>query len=62
MEAKAFSSTYRTKVSTGGGTSRDDQCVTLGDLGGSAGGAAATDPISESEMGREARRGVGAAE
>ena len=26
----------------------EDQCVTLGDLGGSAGGAAATDPISGS--------------
>ena len=37
----------------------EDQCVTLGDLGGSAGGAAATDPISESEVGRDARRGVG---
>ncbi len=35
------------------------QCVTLGDLGGSAGGTAATDPISESEVGRDARRGVG---
>ena len=32
----------------------EDQCVTLGDLGGSAGGAAATDPISESEVGRDA--------
>ena len=30
----------------------EDQCVTLGDLGGSAGGTAATDPISESEVGR----------
>lgn len=37
----------------------EDQCVTLGDLGGSAGGTAATDPISESEVGRDARRGVG---
>ena len=37
----------------------EDQCVTLGDLGGSAAGAAATDPISESEVGRDARRGVG---
>ena len=37
----------------------EDRCVTLGDLGGSAGGAAATDPISESEVGRDARRGVG---
>ena len=27
----------------------EDQCVTLGDLGGSAGGTAATDPISESK-------------
>ena len=37
----------------------EDQCVTLGDLGGSAATAAATDPISESEVGRDARRGVG---
>ena len=37
----------------------EDQCVTLGDLGGSAGGTAATDLISESEVGRDARRGVG---
>ena len=32
----------------------EDQCVTLGDLGGCAGGTAATDPISESEVGRDA--------
>jgi len=37
----------------------EDQYVTPGGLGGSAGGAAATDPISVSEMGRDARRGVG---
>ena len=58
MEAKALSSTHRTKVYADG-TVRKDQCVTLGDLGGSAGGTAATDPISESEVGRDARRGVG---
>ena len=37
----------------------EDQYVTPGGLGGSAGGAAVTDPISDSEMGRDARRGVG---
>jgi RNA-directed DNA polymerase len=37
----------------------EDQSVTLGDLVESAGGTAATDPISEGEMGRDARRGVG---
>jgi hypothetical protein len=37
----------------------EDQYVTLGGLGGSAGGTAVTDPISGSEVGRDARRGVG---
>lgn len=37
----------------------EDQYVTPGGLGGSAGGTAVRDPISESEMGSEARRGVG---
>ena len=53
MEAKAHSFTHRTKVFA------EDQYVTPGGLGGSAGGAAVTDPISDSEMGRDARRGVG---
>lgn len=37
----------------------EDLCVTLGGLGVSAVGTAVTDPISESEMGKDARRGVG---
>jgi hypothetical protein len=37
----------------------EDRCVTPGDLGRSAGGTAVIDPISTSEMGRNACREVG---
>ena len=45
MEAQALPSTHRIKVFADG-TVWKTQCVTLGDLGGSAGGTAATDPYT----------------
>ena len=58
MEAKAFSSTHRTKVCAGGTVRKiheRDPRRTLWFLGGTR----ISDPISESEMGSEARRVVG---